>query len=398
MTVRAGRARTSVVLVGTALGIAACGETHIHLLDPELQRKPDAAAPEAGVVKPDIDAIRRAACVRFVTDGDREQALLMFVIDVSNSMSTPYGTTGTRWDAERPVLASAVNALPASVGVGALYYPNMPTPPSATPRSASACVNTQALIPVNLLGAPDSRQRSRIGRSFSQVQPNTQGGTPTLDAYLVGLNALGSTTLGGTRQMLLITDGFPTFSEDCVGTGEIDDPVDHAPVIQAIDAARRAGVKTFVIGSPGSDSGGINGEDSRPWLSQAAEAGGTARASCSHTGPRYCHFDMASEPDLQGGLTRALAEIQDTVVRCDFSFPQTPDGDLLASYSVNVVLTGADSTQTLLPLDPSASCLDGWHYSDDQHEIVLCSRTCDTIRNQNTAELEFLFSCVGNGH
>jgi hypothetical protein len=69
---------------------------------------------------------------------------------------------------------------------------------------------------------------------------------------------------------------------------------------------------------------------------------------------------------------------------------------------VNVVLTAPSANgvpqQSLLPLDPSPSCVDGWHYSDDQHEIVLCSRTCDAIRNQSTAELEFLFACVGNGH
>jgi hypothetical protein len=320
----------------------------------------------------------------------------MMVIDVSNSMSTPFGTAGSRWDAERPILIEAVTGMPSTIALGALYYPNMATPAGTQPRPASACVNTQALIPVNLLGAPDSRQRGRIERSLAAMQPNPQAGTPTLDAYLVGLSALGSATLQGSRQMLLITDGQPTFSEGCVGTGDMNAVVDPGPVLSVVDAARRAGVRTYVIGSPGSETPLPSGGDSRSWLSTAAEAGGTARANCSSTGPRYCHFDLAGEPDLAGGLRSALSEIEERMMRCEFFF--TDDRDLLGQYALNLVLTMEDGTQSLLPTATSENCSQGWHYSDDKKRVVLCEDTCTALRSQNQAVLEFLFfGCVQSG-
>lgn len=390
MTLRRGIGAVALAALG-----ASCSDAHITLLEPaETPYLPDAGDPEsreeagAPAPAPDLDALRRTACERFISTGEREQALLMAVLDVSNSMAAPFGAGGTRWDAERPIFADAISTLPWSIGLGVLYYPNMATAPSLQPRSISACVNTQALIPVNLLGGADSRHRGRILRSLASVQPNPQGGTPTLDAYLVGLSALGSTTLVGSRQMLLVTDGHPTFSEGCVGTGESDDPVDPGPVISVIDAARRAGVRTYVIGSPGSDAPSFSGEDSRGWLSVAAEAGGTSRGNCSHGGPRYCHFDLANEADLAPGLRGALSEIEERMMRCEFYFT---DGDLLSRYALNVVLTTEDGRQRLLPTASSDRCADGWYYGDDKARVALCEDTCATLRSQSQARIEFLF-------
>ena len=409
MISRPGRARTSGFVLGAvvAASAVACSDAHIKLLEPpQTLRLPDAGAGGAGSggtsgnedsggpPAVDIEALRRTACERYVTNGEMEQALLMMIIDVSNSMSIPFGTSGSRWDAERPILSEAVTRMPSIIGLGALYYPNMGTTSSgAQPRPANTCVNTAELIPVNLLGTPDSRQRTRILRSISQMQPNPQAGTPTMDAYLVGLSSLGSSTLQGSRQMLLITDGQPTFAEGCVGTGQSDSPVDPTPVIRVVDAARRAGVRTYVIGSPGSETA-LNGGDSRTWLSAAAEAGGTARPNCSHTGPRYCHFDLATDPDFGGGLRTAFSEIQERMLRCEFYFT---DGDPLNQYALNLVLTTEDGTQTLLPTAPSDQCSQGWHYSEDKQRVLLCKDTCTTLRNQNQARVEFLFfGCTQN--
>jgi hypothetical protein len=403
MTSRPSRARAlGFVLAALAGGAAACSDAHIKLLEPpQTLRIPDGGQPdhrdqkppEAGPPAVNIDALRRSACERYSTTGEREQALLMMVLDVSNSMSAPFGSTGSRWDAERPILNEAINTMPSTIALGALYYPNMATPAGTQPRPASACVNTQALIPVNLLGAPDSRHRGRIQRSLATMQPNPQAGTPTLDAYLVGLSALGSSTLEGSRQMLLITDGQPTFAEGCVGTGDMSSSVDPGPVISVVDAARRAGVRTYVIGSPGSEGASFNGGDSRSWLSAAAEAGGTARSNCSHEGPRYCHFDLVSEPDLAGGLRSALSDIEERMMRCEFFF--TDDRDLLGQYALNLVLTTEDGKQSLLPTAPSENCTQGWHYSDDKQRVVLCENTCAALRGHNQAVLEFLFfGCV----
>jgi hypothetical protein len=394
-----GRRRPSLpaalfVVLGASSGVSCSSEARINLLDPGKTSEADAGAtPDAGAGTTTIDDLRRNACARFVTSGDREQALLMLVIDVSNSMSTPYTADRTRWDIERDSLVDAVQSLPGSVGLGTLFFPNMATPPGQQPRPSSACVNTQSMIPVGLLGEQDSRQRSRVLHSLTSTQPNPQAGTPTLDAYLVGLQALGDTTLAGSRQMLLLTDGQPTFSENCVGTGEVDDPVDYHPIVDAIADARRAGVRTFVIGSPGSDSTAPGGQDARPWLSLAAQAGGTALPDCSPTGPHYCHYDLASEPDAARGLQRAFSDIQESIVSCAFAFPQIPDSFDVSS-SLSVVVTTEDGKASLLTNDPSQNCDEGWHYAEDPPRVVLCDRTCKLVRDQSASRVEFLFSCA----
>jgi hypothetical protein len=254
------------------------------------------------------------------------------------------------------------------------------------------------MINVNYLGMKGSQQRYTIQRALASTEPSTQQGTPTLDAYLVALQQLGITTLGGSRQILLITDGQPTFSEGCVGTGSTDMVVDETPIIQAISQARRAGIRTFVIGSPGSEQGAITGMDARPWLSRAAEAGGTARPGCSDSGPRYCHFDMVAEPNFGAGLTEALDDIGGSLVGCDVSIPPLPSNERFDPSQVNVVLTTRTGEESLLPRDDSPGCMNGWQYSQDRRHITLCTNTCNTLRADSGAKLEVLVGCASVTH
>ena len=94
-----------------------------------------------------------------------------------------------------------------------------------------------------------------------------------------------------------------------------------AATIGAAASAQAAGVRTFVIGSPGS-------EGARESLSRMAEAGGTAQANCSHRGPNYCHFDMTQQSDLAAGLDQALSAIAGLALGCSYDIPQPPLGAL----------------------------------------------------------------------
>src|SRR6185503_13178904 len=106
----------------------------------------------------------------------------------------------------------------------------------------------------------------------------------------------------------LITDGTPTCDIECACT-EDNEPVDSQPLIEEAAAARASGVKTFVIGSPGS-------EDTREVLSKLATEGGTAKESCSDSGPTFCHFDMTREANLSTALGRALQQIAASLRSC----------------------------------------------------------------------------------
>lgn len=377
-----------------ALSVLACGEARVALLEPMASSAGQSPA-DGGFRGMDGGGLVGAACNRWSVEREPESALLMSIIDISGTMTyAAQGTSASRWDVERSVLGDLIGSLPAKFGMGVLYFPNMATPPSSTARPASACVNLDALIPIGLLGSFLSQQRDALTRSLASTEPNIQGGAPTLDAFLAGLDEVGRTSIDGTRQMLLITDGWPTFSENCVGNGTVDYPVDPSPIVSAISSARRAGVRTFVIGTPGSQSTNSRGDDARPWLSRAAEAGGTAAPSCSSSGPNFCHYDLTSEANFGRALGGALDDITRRLVRCDIPLPDPPQNQGLDPALVNVIFTSSDGSSAVVVRDDSQSCASGWHYSSDGRRIVLCDQTCAAVSAELGSKVELVFGCA----
>jgi hypothetical protein len=342
-----------------------------------------------------LEDLREAACAGWQAEPEPLAVVLQLVVDNSGSMlrAAP-GTTDSKWEVTREALREALSALPGSTSVGVLYYPNRATSSSRSARPASACVATDDLVPISALGAPTSAHRALIDDSLDAADPNENGGTPTHDAYNVALESLGASQAIGTRYMLLITDGQPTFSENCVGTGRVANPVDEAPIVAAIASARDAGIRTFVIGSPGSEENAATMADARPWLSRAAEAGDTQGAECAHAGPNFCHFDMTQEPDFGAALRAALAKIAGSIVSCDYELPAPPPGETLERGNVNVVHTAGSGTMALIPQSTTAECTEGWQYSPDQRRVVLCDATCQRVQADPEARLELLFGCA----
>jgi hypothetical protein len=212
------------------------------------------------------------------------------------------------------------------------------------------------------------------------------GATPTHGAYRFGLMQLVASQLPGPKFLLLITDGTPTCTIDCVCT-ENDLPVDSEPLIEEASAAFDEGVRTFVIGSPGS-------ENARDVLSQLALVGGTATPGCAPAGPHFCHFDMTSEPDLAAGLAQALGEIATQLRSCEYPIPPPPAGEALDRARVNVLYTPPGGASETIPRAASLNdCEEGWQYSADGGSIVLCGRACDQVRTDATGAVELLFGC-----
>ena len=129
--------------------------------------------------------------------------------------------------------------------------------------AVTTCVTTSAAIPVAPLGAASANtaQRAAIAQGLSSALP--AGGTPTQDAYDGPLpsGVLPAVQTYGffTPFMVLITDGQPTIAAGCEGTGAECSPVPTAPIIADIATAFAGSpttplVKTFIIGSPGSDA------------------------------------------------------------------------------------------------------------------------------------------------
>lgn len=342
--------------------------------------------------------LRAKSCAGWSSEPELLPVVLMLVVDNSASMNDrPNGASDTKWNITRQALGTAIDSLPSTAGVGVLYFPNMNTSGSDVERPIDQCVKIDAMIPIALLGDTGSNQRTTISDSLARTSP--AGSTPTNDAYdYAYANGMQASKLTGNRFMLLITDGAPTLKKGCEGGGMPNTPSPTQPIIDDILAARQAGTRTFVIGSPGSES--VNGVDVRPWLALAAVEGGTGTDGCSVLpatnggATDWCHIDLSQGTDFAGALNAALSRILGLITSCTFDVPTTaPDGQVVDPSEVNVIYTpGSGGDDVLVGRDDSASCQNGWQF-DSQGRVVLCPATCSTAQNDPMGKIELLFGC-----
>jgi hypothetical protein len=319
------------------------------------------------------------ACAGQSAGAESAPTVLSLLVDTSGSMDEDApGARGTKWTVTRQATLDALRGMPEDTSVGVVFYPNVPN------NTTRPCIQRQTAVPIGELGGNGSQQRQRIQRAFQRQQP--EGGTPTHDAYEYALSDMSGSQAVGERFVVVITDGIPTFSLGCVGDGRADNAVDPAPLVEAARAAAANGVRTFVIGSPGS-------EGARASLSRMAEAGGTGSAGCSHEGPNYCHFDMTEERDLGAGLTNALGIIAGVALGCRYDVPQPPDGATLDPGKVNVLFTPPGAAQELIGQSLDGDCSEGWQYAENQTQIRLCSSTCERV-TASEGSLTLQFGCA----
>lgn len=331
---------------------------------------------------------RDAACAASTDAARPLPPVVQLVVDTSGSMDWPPGWApsspddskppgATKWEITRDALLDAVASLGPDIALGASFFPSVA-------QEGDTCLLNEQAVPIALLGEAQSEARAAWEAALGDVDP--EGATPTHGAYLFGLEQLTTSKLEGDRVILLLTDGTPTCTLSCECT-EDNEPVDSQPLIGEANEAFANGVRTFVIGSPGS-------EETRAVLSELAAKGGTARSDCSHDGPEYCHFDMTTTPDLAKGLAQALEEIGMSLRSCEYPIPAPPAGQALDPDLVNVLYTPESADTETIARDASTDeCNEGWQYSADGKNIVLCGAACERVRAEPSGTVEVLFGC-----
>jgi hypothetical protein len=335
-----------------------------------------------------------AACAAWARQAEPLPAVLQLVIDLSGSMNQQAaGSTLTQWAITREMLTQALDGLPATTAVGLTFYPDQPTPGNlAGPLPATACIDTSDNVAIAPLGAEGSPHRQALARALASAHVEVRAGSPTHDAYRLALAPLQQLASAANQSILLITDGQPTYSLGCRGSG-LRQPVDPVPIVDEIAAARAAGIRTFVIGSAGTQQDVSTAADARGWLSRAASVGGTARADCADTGPTFCHFDLTQEPDLSVVLRDALTSVAGQLVSCLYQVPVPPPGQPLYPDAVNVVSTGPDGTSCLVPRNDGDPCQRGWRYVRSGTQLEICGETCQSIQTQAQGSVRLEFGC-----
>jgi hypothetical protein len=330
------------------------------------------------------DGIVNSACAAQQQELEAIPGVLELVIDVSSSMNEQApGTNQTKWEATRDALLQAVDALPASVSVGMLFYPNVQIgDPDGTPKDVDWCVNTDAMVPIDLLGADGAAHRMAIYNGIASAELNRS--TPTNDAYTYALDqGMVASRLTGDRFMLLITDGAPTLEKDCINDSGGLSNVDPEPIVDEVTRAAGLGIRTFLIGSPGS-------EPNREWMSRAAVIGGTARDGCQEDGPDYCHMDMTTAPNFSQALVNGLAAIAGIVSPCSFEIPTSSTEGTIDPATTNVIVTQG-GTHTAVGRDDVGDCTEGFQISDNI--VTLCPDTCSYVQADPTNRVEVVFGC-----
>ena len=316
---------------------------------------------------------------------------LYFVLDRSGSMADPLpGSIYNKYVNARLALKDLLLAVGHRVQYGAAVFPA----PGASPAGCSAgaeVFSTRAGDP------PSYAAHGEIGPVLSSLlarlaKYSPDGGTPVSST----LEALAPTLLGlqGDTYVVLATDGAPNCdaqascaTDECmlnlagttIGTQQCDasfnccDPanvqngqlqcVDGPASIAAVQKLAAAGVKTYVIGMPGS-------ELFSSVLDSLAVAGGEARPGS----PRYYPVKNTSD------LTDTLRKIGvDVAISCDISLDSAPpDPNLVNLYF----------DQRLVPSSPT----DGWVWTDST-SIQLRGAACDELLSGAVLQVQVVAGC-----
>lgn len=333
------------------------------------------------------------ACADSTAQAELIPANLLFVVDKSGSMNCnapPLDTECTepkkvdaqepsKWEITQAALTGPNGALQTLAGqkgvsAGLIAFPlddhcEVPAGGSVT-------------VPIAALEAP------QLAAITSGLSLSADGQTPLAGAAIRGLEALRlgihDGSLAGDNYMVVMTDGAETCQEDA-----LDDLLDY------VEQARKYyGIRTYAIGAPGS-------EGSRELLSRLAILGGTRRSDDCLKSPsaaaESCHIDLTESDDFETelgeefhGITAATAQ------SCEYDVPKDA---LIDRNKVNVELTPSSGEKEVVvqdaPEDGAAQCegADGWQYTSDGDQIVLCGGVCERVLSDPGAQVRVVFGC-----
>jgi hypothetical protein len=286
----------------------------------------DNAQPPCPNLEQDLDA----SCLADASYAKPNPVNMLVVLDKSGSMGSQGLGSGAKWDAMRSALTDAFSSAKdnPNLNMGLLLFPGQGVSSDCSSMGPETCCEIPAgEAAVNVKIGPASQSVDEILNVVNSTSPG--GLTPTsiaLDAaynYFQGEGAM----LEGDKYILLVTDGGPNCNgalscgdvectltldgtcqegDDCCGTNT--GPywcVDHADTAAKIDGLRQAGVRTIVVGIPGSEA-------YADWLDGFAQVGGAEAEGGTHM-----YYEVSASSGV-AGLTEIFRDITVSLVNtCD---------------------------------------------------------------------------------
>ncbi|MBN2577078.1 MAG: VWA domain-containing protein [Deltaproteobacteria bacterium] len=408
---RFGRLWTDVFVPGWAIcvlaGSAGCG-------DPGVVEATDAPVFDGGlyVVLPDaslhsdtaaLDGATSESGAVYGPDGScgtspfsasNRAVSILLVIDRSGSMAEPYGADQSKWTVLQLALATALDAAKKSISFGLELFPYSDDP------NPYVCALAQGSASIQVPVGPGE---TTVPQILARLQKEPAGGTPTAaalaNAYDFFVSGEGQ-FLAGDKYVLLATDGGPNCNANhapCDATtcttnldGQCPAPDGGAPpnccelpnnlgVIFCVDDQETAnqlarlaaaGIKTFVIGLPGTEA-------YASYLDAFAAAGGGVNPNAP---PLYFKVDASGGV---AGLAAVFSSItKELITTCRFQLAaDPPDVNLL-----NVEIDGVPIPQ----LGP-----DGWvlDTSTSPPTVVIKGATCEQVQIKGAESAQIIYGC-----
>jgi hypothetical protein len=341
-----------------------------------------------------------AACQGWSAEPEGGPAVVEFQIDTTQSMTeTNWPSTHgqSKWAALQAAMPQAFAALPSTWAVGLSFFA----------KPLTGCYQGSQAVPIAPL---TDQQRTALNNAVAAKTPG--GYTPTEAAYVFALGQIQAYSgSAGKRYIVLETDGVPTVNRDgCTVAGQGNSiaisPQEYSHVVATVGSdTASTGVKTFVVGVPGSEDPQGASYDPMYELSLIAQAGGTAKAGCTASSgtvtpngvnPRgtYCHYDMTQATDFATALVQTIGTIAGQVVSCNYQVPPAPAGQSIDPAKVNMIYDDGSGNKYLVEKDPNANCQVGWHYTDATNQnIEICSTTCSLLQQNPLASISLTFGC-----
>jgi hypothetical protein len=344
-------------------------------------------------IDPGCTAASQSAVLRTVN--------MLIVLDKSGSMNKAgLGSSTTKWDAMKTALNTALTRARTTINFGLDLFPGAGVPATCT---GEACCQTPALTdPLTVPVGPGSDTVPAILSTLDATAP--AGGTPMAPALSRALNyytAGDGLGLTGDKYVLLVTDGGPNCDtaavSSCDGTKctrNLDpDPtcnqttnccstsalavncLDDVSVNTQIQALATAGIKTIVVGIPGSDP-------YVQYLNLFAQSGQKTNPDPNATTAYYAVAESAGST----GLADTLHAITiDLVKSCVITYTTPPQDPEQVTVLVNCNPVSRE------PTDGGDGSY--WTLDTAAKTITIGGPTCDTILNEGVNRVDYIFGC-----
>jgi hypothetical protein len=299
---------------------------------------------------------------------------VLLVFDTSGSMAMDWNGM-TRWEQAGPAVINALMPLADKLTIGTVFFPR------ADPNAPLQCIDPtgitciflpQLMVAGGTCGVtpitstdqinfmPGPAFLTRFGSGAAPAYAPVPGGfTPLKEGLQQAQMALSSATLTGITSVVVVTDGDP----NCMW--------DAAVSQQIVTGWNAMGIKTYVIGLPGTTGAG------NMVLNQLAMAGGTGQ------------YIPANDPStLQMNLSMIATE---TVMAGFDSCEITINPPAEAPEKLHLVVTEGGMDQ-----DVARDLADDykWNINGDGSLVTLEGRLCDDAMSGRFAALRFEFGCV----